>query len=166
MKVGQQVFREGDKVIQNVNDYDLGVFNGDIGWIEKMGFDKGKTLVRFQERPVLIPRENMMNLRLAYAITIHKSQGSEFDVVIMPMSMSHYIMLQRNLVYTGLTRAKKLAIMIGNPKALMHASRTMQSSLRQTRLKERIFNMNGDSSNSKPKQKREKSIWNHYQPGH
>lgn len=127
-------FRVGDKVIQTVNNYELTVYNGDIGFVEKIS-DKKEVLVRFGERYVKYESEQSSDLKLAYAITIHKSQGSEFPVVVIPMSMGHYVMLQRNLIYTGLTRAKKLAIFLGSPKAFALAARNKNSQARQTRLK-------------------------------
>ena len=126
--------REKDKVIQHSNNYELGVFNGDIGFVNLVNVDGGKMLVQFGDRSVSYESEHTDDLSLAYAITVHKSQGSEFPVVIIPMSMSHYVMLQKNLVYTALTRAKKLAIFVGDVKALNHALKQEASSLRQTRL--------------------------------
>jgi exodeoxyribonuclease V alpha subunit len=127
-------FRNGDKVIQTVNNYDLTVYNGDIGFVERVS-DKKEVIVRFGERYVKYEFEQSMDLKLAYAITIHKSQGSEFPVVVIPVSMSHYIMLQRNLMYTALTRAKKLAIFLGSQKAFALAARNKTSQTRQTQLK-------------------------------
>lgn len=131
--------RRGDKVIQSSNNYDLNVFNGDIGYVEEAAVDGGKVIVTFgDERTVTYTPDNVGDLRLAYAITIHKSQGSEFPVVILPISMQHYVMLQRNLVYTGLTRARKLAIFVGSRRALQYAVQNQISMKRQTFLVERI----------------------------
>ena len=127
-------FRVGDKVIQTVNNYELTVYNGDIGFVEQVT-DKREVLVRFGERYVKYDFEQSWDLKLAYAITIHKSQGSEFPVVLIPMTMGHYVMLQRNLIYTALTRAKKLAIFIGSSKAFEFAARNRKSQTRQTQLK-------------------------------
>ncbi|TAK08184.1 hypothetical protein EPO44_02975 [bacterium] len=138
LETDNQVFRPGDKVIQTVNNYDLNVFNGDIGYIEHAGFDGGQLLVNFVDRKVTFTKEDAYDLKLAYAITIHKSQGSEFPVVIIPVTMQHFIMLQRNLVYTALTRARKLAILIGTPSALNQAIRTQTSLQRQTLLIQRL----------------------------
>lgn len=138
LETDHQVFRPGDKVIQTVNNYDLNVFNGDIGYIEHAGFDGGQLLVNFGDRKVTFTKEDAYDLKLAYAITIHKSQGSEFPVVIIPVTMQHFIMLQRNLVYTALTRARKLAILIGTPSALNQAIRTQTSLQRQTLLIQRL----------------------------
>ena len=132
-------FRAGDKVIQTVNNYDLQVFNGDIGFVNASNVEGGKTKVIFADgRMVTYDREQADSLRLAYAITIHKAQGSEFPVVILPTSMQHYVMLQRNLIYTGLTRARKLAIFIGAKKAVAHAVKNNSSTSRQTHLAYRI----------------------------
>lgn len=131
--------RDGDKVIQTSNNYELQVFNGDIGFVIASNVEGGKTKVIFgDDRIVTYDRDQAQDLKLAYAITIHKSQGSEFPVVILPTSMQHYVMLQRNLVYTGLTRAKKLAIFIGSKKALGFAVRNNVSTNRQTNLAQRI----------------------------
>lgn len=133
------VMRTSDKVIQSSNNYDLNVFNGDIGYIEHTNANNAKLTVNFQNRLIPYDAEQAFDLRLAYSITIHKSQGSEFPVVIIPISMQHYIMLQRNLIYTALTRAKKIAIFVGATKALAYASQNQESLSRQTRLKERLF---------------------------
>ncbi len=131
--------REGDKVIQTSNNYDLQVFNGDIGFVTATNVEGGKLQVLYSDgRLVTYDRDQVDDLKLAYAITIHKSQGSEFPVIILPMSMQHYVMLQRNLIYTGLTRAKKLAIFIGSKKALAFSVRNNVSISRQTRLASRI----------------------------
>jgi exodeoxyribonuclease V alpha subunit len=131
--------REGDKVIQTSNNYDLQVFNGDIGFVTATNVEGGKLKVLYSDgRLVTYDRDQVDDLKLAYAITIHKSQGSEFPVIILPMSMQHYVMLQRNLIYTGLTRAKKLAIFIGSKKALAFSVRNNVSISRQTRLASRI----------------------------
>lgn len=130
--------REGDKVIQTVNNYELAVFNGDIGFVEQCNVDGGKVHIRFGDRQVSYANEQLLELRLAYAITIHKSQGSEFPVVIIPITMQHYIMLQRNLIYTALTRARKFAFFVGSKKALSYAVSNQTSKKRQTLLLERL----------------------------
>ena len=112
---------------------------GDIGFVNASNVEGGKTKVIFADgRMVTYDREQADSLRLAYAITIHKAQGSEFPVVILPTSMQHYVMLQRNLIYTGLTRARKLAIFIGAKKAVAHAVKNNSSTSRQTHLAYRI----------------------------
>lgn len=138
-KRGHLILRPGDKVIQSVNNYDLGVFNGDIGLVRQTRVEGGKLIVAFgEERVVTYEADVAMELRLAYAITIHKAQGSEFPVVIIPSSMQHYVMLQRNLMYTALTRARKLAIFIGARKALRYAVDNQTSGQRQTSLVQRL----------------------------
>ena len=135
MKRGTLMLRQGDKVIQSVNNYDLGVFNGDIGFVRDAKVEGGKLLVAFgDDRLVTYEDEATLDLRLAYAITIHKSQGSEFPVVVIPCSMQHYVMLQRNLMYTALTRARKLAFFVGAKRALQFAINNKTSSARQTGL--------------------------------
>ena len=132
-------FRDGDKVIQTANNYDLQVFNGDIGFVVSTNVEGGKTKVILGDgRVVTYDRDQVADLRLAYAITIHKSQGSEFPVVLLPMSMQHYVMLKRNLIYTGLTRARKLAIFIGSKKAMHFAIKNNDSLARQTNLAHRL----------------------------
>lgn len=121
-KFGWQ-FRLGDKVLQTENDYDKDVFNGDIGVITKIDPLEQELEVRFDQRGVVYGYGELDELTLAYAITIHKSQGSEFPVVVIPLAMQQYLLLQRNLVYTALTRGKKLVVIIGQGKALATAVR-------------------------------------------
>ncbi len=137
-KIDHITFRPGDKVIQVNNNYELNVFNGDIGNVLHAGVSGGKVIVRFSGKNVTYSNEDAHDLKLAYAITIHKSQGSEFPVVLIPMSMQHFIMLQRNLIYTALTRAKKFAVFVGTRAALDHAIANQRSLDRQTNLIERI----------------------------
>jgi exodeoxyribonuclease V alpha subunit len=138
LKVGERIFRVGDRVIHRRNNYDLGVFNGDIGVITdidnidltcSVGFYPDNRLVHYKQNDI-------MELDLAYAITIHKSQGSEFEIVIIPVLTQHFKMLFRNLIYTGITRAKKLAIFVGTRKALAMSIQNHEISKRQTTLKE------------------------------
>jgi exodeoxyribonuclease V alpha subunit len=131
--------RKNDKVIQTSNNYELSVFNGDIGFVQSTRVDGGKMLVAFgEDRAVAYTDDQADDLRLAYAITIHKSQGSEFPVVILPLTMQHFVMLQRNLIYTGLTRAKRLAIFVGSTKALQTAVQRTTIQDRQTTLRKRL----------------------------
>jgi exodeoxyribonuclease V alpha subunit len=142
--MGDKVLRVGDRVIQRRNNYDLEVFNGDIGEIVELDTENLTCLLRFRDkagfREILYEKDDLSELDLAYAITIHKSQGSEFEVVILPMMTQHYKMLFRNLIYTGLTRAKKMAIFVGTRKALSLAVRTSDVRTRQTALKELLVN--------------------------
>lgn len=136
LMMGERIFREGDRVIHRRNNYDLGVFNGDIGAIKDIdNIDLTCTVVFYPDkRQVLYRQTDILELDLAYAITIHKSQGSEFDVVIIPVLTQHFKMLFRNLIYTGITRAKKLAVFVGTRKALALAVKNQDISKRQTAL--------------------------------
>ena len=117
------LFRVGDKVIQTSNNYDKEVFNGDIGRIRSMDREEKQLVVRFGTREVIYEFNELDELELAYAITIHKSQGSEFPVVVIPLAMQQYLLLQRNLLYTGVTRGKKMVVLVGQKKALGMAVR-------------------------------------------
>lgn len=134
--IGERIFRTGDRVIHRRNNYDLNVFNGDIGRITGIDSINLRCEVTFlpDQRRVEYSHEQITELDLAYAITIHKSQGSEFDAVIIPVLTQHYRMLFRNLVYTGLTRGKKLAVLVGSRQALAMAVRNQDISQRQTAL--------------------------------
>ena len=138
IRIGEKIFRIGDRIIQKRNNYDLGVYNGDIGIITAVDNEQMEMVVNFtignQDKTVTYKRESLSEVNLAYAITIHKSQGSEFDIVIIPTMTQHFKMLYRNLIYTGLTRAKKLAIFLGTRKALAMAVKNVDSSSRQTAL--------------------------------
>lgn len=116
--IGDRKFKISDKVMQLRNNYEKNVFNGDIGYIHSYDNDEKIIRISFDGRPVEYAIAEMDEITLAYAVTVHKSQGSEYPCVIMPVSVSHYIMLQRNLIYTAITRASKLLIMIGEAKAL------------------------------------------------
>ncbi len=135
---GGRSFRVGDKVMQVRNNYDLDVFNGDIGRVT--GIDELDQLLRVtvDGREVVYEPSMLDELTLAYACTIHKSQGSEYPCVIVPLHTQHYLMLQRNLLYTALTRAKKLAILVGEPRALAAAVNNRRVKTRFTRLAERL----------------------------
>ncbi len=131
-------FRLGDKVMQIVNNYDKDVFNGDIGWISKIDPEEREVVIDFDGRPVTYDYSDLDEVVLAYAVSVHKSQGSEYPVVILPVVTQHYMLLQRNLIYTGITRAKKLVIMIGTKKALAIAIRNNKPQRRYTLLSERL----------------------------
>ncbi|MGB8720920.1 MAG: ATP-binding domain-containing protein, partial [Desulfobacterales bacterium] len=136
--IGEKILRVGDRVIHRRNNYELGVFNGDIGVIEGIDNEELTCRVSFlpDGRQILYKRDDIQELDLAYAITIHKSQGSEFGAVIIPVLSQHFKMLFRNLIYTGLTRARKLAVLVGTRRALAMAVRNQDTSRRQTSLKE------------------------------
>lgn len=129
-------FRQGDRVLQTKNNYDLDIFNGDIGTIT--GGTDQHLLIQFGSQIVEYPKDNLTDLTLSYAMTIHKSQGSEFPVVILLISNQHYIMLERNLLYTGLTRARRLAIVIGTKYAISQAIKTVKAQNRYGLLQQRL----------------------------
>jgi exodeoxyribonuclease V alpha subunit len=131
-------FEEGDKVIQVRNNYDKGVFNGDLGRICALRPDTGTLTVDFDGTLVDYDRTDLGELQLAYAITIHKSQGSEFNTVIIPVLKTHFVMLQRNLIYTAITRGKKRVILVGDPAAYAIAVRNTENARRLTLLPERL----------------------------
>lgn len=132
------IFRVNDKVMQIRNNYDKEVFNGDIGVIESVDTADRTLRVNFDNRSVVYDATELDELVHAYATTIHKAQGSEYPIVVMPVLMSHFIMLQRNLIYTGITRAKKILVMVGTKKALAYAVRNVTVTKRNTLLKERL----------------------------
>ena len=138
---GGYTFRQGDKVMQIRNNYDKNVFNGDIGYITAVDTNERTLTVTFDSRLIEYDITELDEIVLAYAITIHKSQGSEFPVVVMPVTMKHFVMLQRNLIYTGITRAKKICVLVGTTKALAYAVRNQTVSKRNTKLKERLNEM-------------------------
>lgn len=128
----------GDKVIQTINNYDKEVFNGDIGVIVRVDSAAHKLTVRYEERLVEYNAKELDEINLAYAISIHKSQGSEYPIVIIPLAMQHYSLLARNLVYTAVTRGKQLVIVVAQKKALQIAVQKNQVGQRLTKLKERL----------------------------
>jgi len=135
---GSRIFRVRDKVMQVRNNYEKEVFNGDIGWIERIDREDGQVVVRFEDRSVAYDFGELDELTLAYAISVHKSQGSEYPAVVMPLLMQHYVLLQRNLLYTAITRAKKLVIIIGTKKALGMAVHNDKVQRRFSRLADRV----------------------------
>ena len=132
------VFRLDDKVMQIKNNYDKEVFNGDIGIIESVNETDRTLRVSFDGRSIEYDVTELDELVHAYATTIHKAQGSEYSIVVMPILMNHYVMLQRNLIYTGITGAKKIMVMIGTKKALSYAIHNVTVTKRNTLLKERL----------------------------
>jgi exodeoxyribonuclease V alpha subunit len=129
-------FAPGDKVMQIENDYDKDVYNGDVGFVSSIDEDAGLMVVAFDGRPVTYDLDEVDRLVLAYAFTIHKAQGSEYPAVVIPVTTEHYLMLQRNLIYTGVTRGKRLVVLVGQRRALAIAVRGRQTRQRWTRLKE------------------------------
>jgi len=155
--VGKTIFREGDKVMQTVNNYDLtwtrtqtditeegqGVFNGDIGFIHKINYSLGETTIWFEDgRECTYSRSDLPELALAYAITIHKSQGSEFDIVVIPIISGPSLILTRNLIYTAVTRAKNMVVMVGSKRSLKRMVSNSYTVQRLTMLKEFLIRAN------------------------
>ena len=138
LKRGGYIFRARDKVMQIRNNYDKEVFNGDIGVVESVDLEERELAVNFDDRLVTYDVSELDELVLAYATTIHKSQGSEYPIVVIPILMNHFVMLQRNLIYTGITRAKKILVLVGTKKALGYAVRNVTVTRRNTMLKERL----------------------------
>jgi exodeoxyribonuclease V alpha subunit len=136
-KFGTQ-FALGDKVMQIVNNYDREVFNGDIGYIVHFDLESSELTVQFDTRNIAYTFDELDELVLAYAITVHKSQGSEFPVVVLPITYHHYALLQRNLLYTGITRGKRLVILLGDKRAIAVAVKQAGANERVTHLKTRL----------------------------
>ncbi|RCJ41998.1 exodeoxyribonuclease V subunit alpha [Nostoc minutum NIES-26] len=143
---GGMTLRVGDRIIQQTNDYNREVFNGDLGTILSIDTEEQEVVVDYAGRPVVYDYADLNEITLAFAVSIHKSQGSEYPVVIMPLYMQHYVMLSRNLFYTALTRARKLAIVIGSNKAISLAVRTTNDQQRYTRLWQRLVQQGVTSS--------------------
>ena len=135
---GGYTYRQGDRVMQQRNNYDKDVFNGDLGYIREVDTEERTLKVDFDGKWVEYDVTELDELTLAYATTIHKAQGSEYPIVVMPVLMTHYVMLQRNLIYTGITRTKKICVLIGAAKALAYAVRNVSVLKRNTSLRERL----------------------------
>ncbi len=133
-----QLFRVGDKLMQTKNDYDKQIYNGDIGYLREISTEDQLLTVEIDGRQIEFDWNEVDQLTLAYAVTVHKSQGSEFPAIIMPILTQQYIMLQRNLFYTAITRAKKLCILVGHKKAIAIAVKNDKVSQRWSRLAERM----------------------------
>lgn len=131
-------FGLGDKVMQKVNDYNRGVFNGDLGVVTGIDMDEAEVVVTFEGREVVYPFAELDVLQPAWAVTIHKSQGSEYPAVVMPLSTQHFVMLERGLLYTGVTRAKRLLVVVGQPEAMNIAIKNVRARKRLTNLADRI----------------------------
>lgn len=136
IKVADRVFRTGDKIIIIQNDYDYGIFNGDIGYIKSIDAEEKSCVIDLggDSKTVEIKKDGILLMRLGYAISIHKAQGAEFEIVIIPFVMNFYNMLYRQLLYTGITRARKLVIFVGHRRALAMAVKNVDQSKRQTSL--------------------------------
>lgn len=135
-RLGTRAWRIGDRVIQTRNDYDKEVFNGDMGRI--VAVDEDGVTVKFPEKKVLYAPDELSDLQSAFAITVHRSQGSEYDVVVIPLVSQHFLMLQRNLLYTAVTRAKKLLVLVGSERALSMAIDNAEPSARVSGLARRL----------------------------
>ena len=135
---GSRIYKLGDKVMQVSNNYEKEVFNGDIGWVSNVSQEDGELEVEYDGRKVVYERSELDEITLAYAVSVHKSQGSEYPVVIVPVVTQHYILLQRNLIYTAITRAKRLAILIGTKKALAIGIKNNKVEKRYTYLRQRL----------------------------
>ncbi|MDR3614949.1 MAG: ATP-dependent RecD-like DNA helicase [Candidatus Obscuribacterales bacterium] len=131
-------YGKGDKVLQIINNYDKEVFNGDIGTISSIDMEESELLIDFDGREVQYDFNELDEISLAYAASIHKAQGSEYSAVVIPLAMQHYMMLERNLLYTGVTRGKKLVVIVGQAKALALAVKNKKSSGRVTALSYRL----------------------------
>ena len=136
--LGPYRYHRGDKVIQQRNNYDKNLFNGDLGRISHINTEAGTVAVRFENEVHDFTRGEMTDLNLAYAISIHKSQGSEFPIVIIPLLKQHFVMLQRNLLYTAITRGRKKVFLIGDPTAYAMAVRNRESAKRLTALRDKM----------------------------
>ncbi len=135
-------YRPGDKVMQTTNDYDREVFNGDLGYIVSIDETENEMVVDFDGRDVVFDFSDLDNLTLAYATTIHKSQGSEYPAIIMVMTMQHFPMLERNLIYTGVTRGRQLVLLVGEVRAIEKAVKGDRQRHRWTRLRENLIEIN------------------------
>ena len=138
---GETIFRVGDKVIQTKNNYEKGIFNGDTGYINNVDTNEKTLTVDFGDQMVFYDQTDMEELMHAYALTIHKSQGSEYPIVVMPIANAHYFMLSKNLLYTGITRAKNICVLVGSKDALMYGIKNVRIATRNTMLKERLLEL-------------------------
>jgi exodeoxyribonuclease V alpha subunit len=136
---GDSILRVSDRVMQLKNDYNKEVFNGDLGMVIDIDHTEKEVIINFDDRDLVYDYADLNEITLAWATSIHKSQGSEYPVVILPLYTQHYIMLSRNLFYTGLTRAKQLALIVGSEKAIAIAVRQVKQQQRYTRLKEKLI---------------------------
>lgn len=139
LEVGAQKFFVGDKVIQLRNNYEKNIFNGDLGIIQAVDDEEQQVVVNFNDEERILEKRDALDLKLAYAISIHKSQGSEFPIVVIPLFTQHFVMLKRNLLYTAVTRGRKKVFIVGDPRAYSIAVRTLDSTTRQTTLNDRLL---------------------------
>jgi exodeoxyribonuclease V alpha subunit len=139
LKLGMREIRLHDKVMQIRNNYEKDVFNGDIGTVVHIDKPRYRVIVHYDGRPVIYEKDALDDITLAYAVSVHKSQGSEYQAVVMPLMTQHFIMLQRNLLYTALTRAKRLSIVVGSYKALYIAIKNDKPIKRNSLIKEKLL---------------------------
>ncbi|HSK31296.1 MAG TPA: ATP-binding domain-containing protein, partial [Candidatus Limnocylindria bacterium] len=135
---GGFTLRLGDKVMQLRNNYDKGVFNGDLGRIAAIDREDGSVKVDFLDKVVEYDADELDEISLAYATSVHKSQGSEYPAVVIPLHTAHYMMLHRSILYTAVTRGKKLVVLVGSRKALAMAIRNLRVEKRNTGLREKL----------------------------
>jgi exodeoxyribonuclease V alpha subunit len=138
-QIGGKSFRVGDRVMQTRNDYDKDVFNGDMGRITSISLEEQTIAVRIDDRTVPYDFLDLDELIHAYAISIHKAQGSEFPAVVIPVLATHYVMLQRNLLYTAVTRGQRLVVLVGSPRAISIAVQTGRAQARYSGLADRLM---------------------------
>ena len=138
IRAGEREIREGDRVIQLRNDYEKGIFNGSIGRVGSVDVERGRVTVAFEEGYADYDQSELEELGLGYAISVHKSQGSQYPAVIVPVHPSHYLMLRRNLLYTAITRAERVCVLVGTKAALQQAVRNQDERRRASRLAERL----------------------------
>ncbi len=136
VKRGEKAIREGDRVVQTVNNYSKDVFNGDVGTVLAIDPATNTVTVQFSDNTAWYESDELDEIDLAYALTVHKAQGSEYPAVVLICHTSQYIMLQRNLLYTGLTRAQRKCVLVGNRPAVWTAVRNNRPARRYTRLRQ------------------------------
>jgi exodeoxyribonuclease V alpha subunit len=138
LRAGDRTLREGDRVIQLRNNYEKGIFNGSIGRIMSVDTERGRITAAFEEAHADYDQSELDEIGLAYAISVHKSQGSQYPAVVIPIHPSHYLMLRRNLLYTAITRAERVCVLVGTKSALQQAVRNQDERRRQSRLADRL----------------------------
>jgi exodeoxyribonuclease V alpha subunit len=138
LRRGERVWRTGDRVIHTRNDYEREIYNGDMGRIVRIHQDGSGLVVRFPEQEVAYSPEQLNDLQSAFAITVHRAQGGEFPCVVLPLVTQHYLMLQRHLLYTAVTRAKELVVLVGSPRALQIALDNAEQKQRESALCARL----------------------------
>ena len=138
LQIGSNFYKKGDKVIQTRNNYDKNIFNGDVGYIQTLDTEDKTALIQFDNQEVEFEKSDFLDLQLAYSISVHKSQGSEYPLVIIPILKQHFMLLQKNLIYTAITRGKEKVILVGDSTAYAMAIKNTQSTDRKTHLVEKL----------------------------